>query len=190
MSEQQYVPESAFNIAVDIYATKAQIAALSSELDEQYDAYVDQMKSFDRSDLLLAVHGLRALHGDGYSTRLEGAGFEATTVKAIEAKVRGRYNDGDGKWRGCWPLREEDPRPAPRTWVVYKLLAGDELLYIGSTGDFRTRLKAHERDKSFDFWHAAECASERHCRDLETALIDRYRPPLNRMIPTPRLELA
>lgn len=190
MSESQRVPDITFAVAIDIYGIKAQIAALEAELDQSYTCYVEHMKSLEDADLLDAAKGLKILHGSGYSTRLKTAGFKSSTIQSLEAEVRAKSNDGEGRWCGTWPLGAEDKRPASGTWIVYQLLDGDSLLYIGSTGDFRTRLKAHEREKSFNSWRASRCDNEAHCRALETVLIDRYRPLLNRMIPTPRLELA
>lgn len=186
----QRVIDGAFNVAVDLLAINAQIAALQVERELELDRYIEHMRSLSDQDLLDTMKALKVLHGVGWAKRLDEAGFECSNIRVLERRLLGTYNDGDGKWRGDFPVAEADYRPTPGTWVVYQLLSRGELVYIGSTGDFLTRLKAHARNKTFDSWRAAKCPSEMDCRDLETALIDRYRPPLNRMIPTPRLELA
>lgn len=178
--------------AATLAGITAQIAALEAERESAALDFLWAMRELHSTDqftrLRTATEVFRVMYGAGWTTRLEEAGLPS--LATLKAEIRGLCNDGEGMWRGPFPLDTDDARPATGTWVVYQLLLGDELVYIGSTGALYDRLKAHAREKVFDSWRASRCENERHCRDLETALIDRYRPPLNRMIPTPRVVLT
>lgn len=129
-------------------------------------------------------------HGPGFQKEWSSQGLpHYNTVTRASKLYRHDANDGEGRWVGPWPLADGACVPPPKTPVVYQLLAGDEVVYIGSTVNMASRLAQHAKDKGFDNWRAAKCESERACRDLETALIDAYRPPFNRMIPTPKVTL-
>lgn len=184
---QQVIPE-VFDAAMGILALDAQAKAIAAERNAAVDQYLEVMRGIGRtSELVDAMRGLKIVYGSGYSKRLTDAGFPS--LRDLAARQRSAYNDGEGLWRGAWPLDADDVRPAKGTWVVYQLFQGGELLYIGSTRAFYDRIKAHSYKKDFDAWRAAECPHEDHCRELEAALIDRDRPPLNRMIATPRMVL-
>lgn len=186
------VPPQILNELVLLGTYQAQITALNTERDAWADECLAHMKwcsaRWSDQDLFDAINGFRVAYGDGWTKRLATVGLP--TLKQLRATMLGACNDGEGRWRGPFPLAEGDVRPPLGTWVVYQLTLAGELVYIGSSGQFATRVKAHARDKSFDGWRASHCANEAECRDLETALIDRYRPPLNRMIPTPRMVLS
>jgi hypothetical protein len=182
------VPSAVFDSGIGIMALNAQQAAIAAEREAVADQYLDAMTGMGPSDLVLSLEGFKIAYGPGWSKRAEQAGFPSLSI--LRSRVLSVCNDGDGRWKGAFPLEPASPRPARGTWVVYQLFLGDELLYIGSTGSFAERINAHKRTKVFDSWRAAECESEQHCRDLEGALIDRYRPRLNRMIPTPRMALT
>lgn len=191
-SRSIYVPPAVFDCAAHIVATTAAMTALEAERETAAAAYLRAMRELrtdgSLTDLIAATEGFRSVYGKGWTTRLKEAGLPQ--LKTLVAEVRGMCNDGEGRWRGPFPLSTEDVRPAVGTWVVYQLTLGSDLLYIGSTGSLYDRLKAHSREKTFDSWRAARCATEIECRHLETALIDRYRPPLNRMIPAPKVVLV
>lgn len=180
------------DLAAGLTGSRAQQASIEAERQVFADDFIEAMKGLRAEsrldDLAVAMRGFKAAYGSGWAKRVKASGLP--DLRAIEASILAVCNDGDGRWRGTYPLSPDAPRPRRGTWVVYQLLRGDELLYIGSTGSFAERAYAHSRAKEFDSWRAAKCASESHCRELEAALIDRYRPPLNRMIPTPRLVLA
>lgn len=57
----------------------------------------------------------------------------------------------------------------PRVPVVYHLINGDELVYVGSSIRFAARLKQHRRDKMFDSWKAWPFPSEGEARGAEDA---------------------
>lgn len=68
--------------------------------------------------------------------------------------------------------------PGPGTPVVYYLLDGDQVVYIGATKSLRTRLNGH-RDKAWTAVRARECNSRQAADDLELVEIDRLAPALN-----------
>lgn len=187
------VPYELFDTATEMQALIAQCEALKRERENLASEYLlevaDTFAAGDLDRTISALTAFKALYGRGYAKKAEDAGLP--TLQQLERTVLGACNDGDNRWTGPSPLTPTTKRPLAGTWVVYQLLDADgSLLYIGSTGDFAGRVKAHARNKSFSSWRAAACKSERDCRDLETALIDRYRPPLNRMIPTPKVALT
>lgn len=179
------------NAALGIRGLKAQMLAMESEIEGEAEGYIQGLRELldgDRlEEMLEHLDYFKSVYGTGFAKRLEASGIPSP--REARRILLSRCNDGDGRWVGEFPVAELAVRPPKGTWVVYQLLLGSELVYLGSTGDFLTRLKAHSRDKEFDGWRASQCDSERACRDLETALIDRYRPPLNRMIPTPKVAL-
>lgn len=95
-------------------------------------------------------------------------------------------NAGEDRWGGPWPLTDGCHVPPAKTPVVYKLLLDDQMQYIGSSINLVSRLGNHGQDKKFDHWAAFGCPTIEAARRIEIGLIDAYRPPLNRMIATPR----
>lgn len=64
---------------------------------------------------------------------------------------------------------------------MYDLLDADALtIYIGSTSDLHSRLRAHAKDKPWHFYAAGECADRETAYWLEAREIAAYRPQLNR----------
>lgn len=187
-----YVPHAMFDTYALLSGLRSQRAAIDTERELLADRCIFVMKELHKAgnlrDLLGAVEGFQIIYGEGWSKKLKESGLPKP--RQIESAILAVYNDGEGRWRGPAPLARDCPRPARGTWVVYQLLAGDDVVYIGSTGAFVDRVRVHASSKTFDSWRAAECESEAHCRALEAALIDRHRPPLNRMISTPKLALA
>lgn len=96
--------------------------------------------------------------------------------------VRWQPNEMTGTWSGTWPLSDRDHRPAPRVSVVYVLFdAHNEPIYVGSTADFRIRLKAHAKDgKPFVRWQAYPSADREAAYLLEDRLLRERKPRLNR----------
>jgi hypothetical protein len=98
----------------------------------------------------------------------------------------GRHDPGhDGTWAGSWPMNFETNYPAKGQPVVYFLRIDGDVAYIGSTDDFRQRLKFHARTKEWTAWNAVHCESRGLAYDLEAEMILKYAPPLNlRGLPT------
>jgi hypothetical protein len=67
---------------------------------------------------------------------------------------------------------------------VYALYRGKELVYIGHTGNFRSRIQCHRRRFAFDGIKLAPIESRRERQRLERRLLFRLTPFENRIIPT------
>ncbi len=67
---------------------------------------------------------------------------------------------GGHSWQGVVPILAADPIPPPGLAVVYVLFdATNKPIYVGSTGNFRTRISAHLRGgKLAARWMAYPCA--------------------------------
>jgi len=63
--------------------------------------------------------------------------------------------------------------------VVYGLHLRNELIYVGSTSDLKSRLRNHRKDKAFDKVMMAKMPSMPIARCLEGDLIASLRPPMN-----------
>lgn len=88
----------------------------------------------------------------------------------------------DGSWTGVWPPLPGDPFPPRLAPVVYVLFDDQHHpSYVGSTGDFRTRIRAHAREKRdlWSTWVAYPCASRSAAYDVETRFLRQYMPALN-----------
>lgn len=196
-NQQDYIDDRdmaglALHLGAHLSAIRAQQKTLQCEVDHAAHTFghvmLQQFHENDLAGLLETIGIFSEQFGPGHTKHWADLGIPKPNE--LRAMLLARHNDGDSGWRGPSPLGLEDPRPMRGAWVVYQLALGGDVVYIGSTGAFEDRLKAHARDKEFDSWRASHCETERQCRDLETALIDRYRPPLNRLIPKPRIVLA
>lgn len=77
--------------------------------------------------------------------------------------------------------------PAPGVPCVYLLLEGAEVVYIGMTIGFTSRLASHNARRrrgeiSFDNYEVIECVSENAAADLEAVLQQQHRPRFNKRI--------
>lgn len=96
------------------------------------------------------------------------------------ASVRHTPNGPEGSWYGTWPMPTDDPRPGKGTPVVYVLFdAANQPCYVGSTADFRTRLKQHAKTKAFAAWTAQPCEDREHAYAVEDVALKRHKPPMN-----------
>lgn len=104
-------------------------------------------------------------------------------VKSVHLYRDPRFecNAGKGVWRGSSPLGLKDQAPRKGVFIVYILFDHDaNPCYVGSTGDFRTRLKAHRRDKPVRWWTAYECPDRQGAYAMEKRLLQEHMPYLNR----------
>lgn len=69
-------------------------------------------------------------------------------------------------------------RPFPGNDVIYFLIRGEEIIYIGQTRCTARRISEH-RDKNYDEVLVYDVREGVNVDDLETALIRFYRPALN-----------
>lgn len=67
---------------------------------------------------------------------------------------------------------------------VYALYFGRQLVYIGRTGNFRSRLQEHARVKPFDSMKLSYTKDRSEQVRRERRLLARLRPPLNVIVPS------
>jgi len=91
-------------------------------------------------------------------------------------------NGPAGTWVGSWPIGKADQVPAPKAFVLYVLFdSHNEPIYVGSTGNFRTRLKTHFRQgKPFVRWQAYAVADREAAYQLEEKLLRERLPRFNK----------
>lgn len=95
---------------------------------------------------------------------------------------RWQPNGPEGSWAGDYPIGNGS-RPPDGQNVVYVLFdAQNTPCYVGSTKDFKTRLKVHARTKKFVRWAAYPCADREAAYLLEERLLAEHKPYLNRRI--------
>ena len=93
---------------------------------------------------------------------------------------RNKPNGPEGSWVGPWPMPEGFPRPPKGTPVVYVLF--DEFntpCYVGSTGDFRTRVGIHAKGKRFASWQAHPCRDRDDAYAVEDRVLKQHKPHMN-----------
>lgn len=92
-------------------------------------------------------------------------------------------NGPAGTWVGPWPIEDTDPTPPPGSFIVYVLFdATNEPIYVGSTGDFRIRLKQHAKKKPFVNWQAYAVEDRESAYELEVRLLRERLPLLNKRV--------
>jgi hypothetical protein len=81
-------------------------------------------------------------------------------------------------------LRNPKPHPAPGagTPVVYVLLRGGTIVYVGQSTDVKARVGSHRATKSFDAVELYICDSVLEAADLEAVLINQHLPQYNKRI--------
>jgi predicted GIY-YIG superfamily endonuclease len=91
-------------------------------------------------------------------------------------------NGPEGNWVGEYPFHPETVAPIHGVAVVYVLFdETNEPCYVGSSNNFRQRLKAHAKDgKHFARWHAHPCRDREHAYQVEDRLLKEHKPRLNR----------
>lgn len=88
-------------------------------------------------------------------------------------------NCADGTWSGSADLDRNDPAPPTGMSVVYMLIDDRRVVYVGSTNDFRARLRCHVAEKQFSTWKAKDYVTRSNAYRAEFELIRQARPPLN-----------
>lgn len=91
-------------------------------------------------------------------------------------------NAPGGTWSGAWPFDPDDRLPPTKSFIVYVLFdATNEPIYVGSSGHFRNRLKAHARNGIiFVRWWACPAADREAAYQLEEKLLRERLPKLNK----------
>lgn len=117
------------------------------------------------------------------------SGFSKSWMSEVGLNNSGFYRelrrtpdaDADGSWSGEYPLDQSARVPGRGVPVVYVLFDPEYVpCYVGSTGNMRVRLKAHDRDKAFVAWRAAPTSSRDEAYEIETEWLRGYKPYLNK----------
>lgn len=111
----------------------------------------------------------------------EGMKYTATGPHGSWTNYHPRFDDALPDRVSCTPS-DENPMPPRGQNVVYVLYdAFGTPCYVGSSGDFPTRLKWHLKDgKPVRVWIAYPCASRKAAYALEDRLLKQYKPYLNK----------
>lgn len=93
-------------------------------------------------------------------------------------------NGPEGTWIGESPCASDAPAPTEGIPVVYVLFDDTNApCYVGSTDNFRQRIKAHAKQgKHFARWQAHRCRDREHAYELEVRLLKENKPYLNRKV--------
>jgi hypothetical protein len=98
-----------------------------------------------------------------------------------EKEARGDFDRDIESWSGHFPFQEADRLPPPGTCLTYVLF--DEArrpCYVGSTFDFRTRVRAHaKRGVRWSTWQAFRCRDRDHAYEVEERFLQQHKPYLN-----------
>lgn len=123
-------------------------------------------------------------HGvQGYSNRYKAA--ECPGPNSLRHAIRTGPNGPNGTWHGPSLMDSTSPAPVEGTAVVYVLYdAALTPIYVGSTSNFRARIKAHRRTKTFEYWTAQPCVDREHAYAMEAAAIRHHQPILNAARPS------
>lgn len=131
-------------------------------------------------DLLAAYDRLKATAGPGWGTAW--LAVELPRRAAIVSLIAALPNGPGGSWWGTGAYPSADhPMPPPAQSVVYVLYdAANEPCYVGSSEQFRTRLRTHIREgKTVTYWTAFPCADRDSAYRLEDRLLKQHKPYLN-----------
>ena len=69
-------------------------------------------------------------------------------------------------------------------YSVYFLIEGEEIIYIGKSTNYQNRLHQHKIDKEFDSFYVHSCKNRSEMEILEFKMIAKYKPILNKTLPT------
>lgn len=116
----------------------------------------------------------------------------AASEPAVSSRVDRHEPDAEGMWSGPWPLAYETNYPPRQQSVVYALFDSDDLVvYVGSSENFRERLKQHRKDgKIFSSWTAHPCETRDEAYRVEAEFLQGHMPILNRQGPQRRFTVG
>lgn len=177
-------------------ATIEHIAQISGKMRILYDRQVDaEMQVIHRiacdfesgrigpHELYAAFARLRAVAATGFVKRWNARFSDPYNTRRM-IHMHLHLPDLDGNWRGPFPLAPDEIAPPTGQSVVYVLFDdANAPCYVGSSEQFRTRLKNHERDgKPVTRWLAYPCSDREAAYLLEEKLLREHRPYLNKRV--------
>lgn len=134
----------------------------------------------------LAAKGL-IRNGAAYAQALEEIRlFEAAQLPEPPRRADRHEPNDDGTWSGPWPMTYDTNYPPRLQPVVYVLFNDNTPVYVGSTANFRERMKQHHRDKKWTRWTAHPCSTRDEAYRVEAAFLEVFQPALNAQGPQNR----
>lgn len=177
----------------DLQSTAQHIELLDRKLEKlsraRTDAWAQMLTAaarmyrfgqIDEADLIRLYDSMKASHGPGFSRVWdEHMPILAKRVKWCRMDIP---NGPVGSWLGEAPLRVGEPAPPRGIAVVYVLFdCGNEPVYVGSTDDFRTRLRVHLSEKpGVCRWAAYPCRDREHAYEVEDRVLKECKPRMNK----------
>lgn len=109
----------------------------------------------------------------------------SSMAAATRARTAYRYEKngpGGRSWVGTRPVGDDQHVPRAGIAVVYVLYGADnEPLYLGSTGEFRTRIRTHSSGPiPWVSYMATPCSDREAAYQLEDSYLKTRKPPMNR----------
>jgi GIY-YIG catalytic domain len=138
-----------------------------------------------RRQLCAAYDAYRTTSGTGFSETWNAAlPFSATQMQHMKARFRREDRCAVSQWSGEFPFDEIEATPPNDFSVVYVLFdQGNQPCYVGSTKNFRSRVRRHAKDgKCFAHWTAYPCGSRESAYQLEERLLRERLPYLNKKV--------
>lgn len=179
-------------ISDSIRATVDHIAGVNNRIERLKDARANSVRQLAHrihqdyaagiittADLLVARQLLRA-GGAGWSGEWQAVGLPGP--QWIRAVLASEPNAPAGSWQGTGAYATPDnPMPPNGRSVVYVLYDHDnQPCYLGSSEQFRTRLRVHIKDgKPVKSWSAFPCRDRDDAYRLEFELLQSHKPYLN-----------
>lgn len=169
-----------------VSAKRARLEA--AQLDAEDQLFLQVAREYHdgvlgEDDLSDFIEENRCLFLPGWTKRWDDSGV-GRSVASLLGRRRYRKvaepNGPHGTWVGTCPVSGPVPRFGQS--VVYVLFDGDNVpCYVGSTGEFKNRLKWHVRDgKPVVFWTAYPCPDREAAYQLEEQLLQKHKPYLNK----------
>ena len=180
-----------------LHATASHIATIQAKLATltraKHDAWEQLLVATARlyaagdlgaRDLLTLLDEMRHGYGPGF-TRVWDANMPIQSNRLRWVAEREEFNSPTGPfrtWEGEFPTHSWKFMPALGVPVVYVLYdSAREPIYVGSTEQFRLRMRVHQRTKpEATFWRAQLCDSREHAYEMEDRLLKEHKPRLNK----------
>jgi hypothetical protein len=132
-------------------------------------------------DLRDLYYEFRDIAASGFGKRWDAA-VAIPWSKLTKQTGAWRPNGPGGSWHGSGvPIWPNDPCPANGISVVYVLYEADwSPCYVGSSEQFRQRIKAHKKTKAFEYWRAWPCTDRADAYRRESEMLAEVMPHLNK----------
>lgn len=180
------IPDHVADTLQHIASLRAKIATLTEsriQAEEQFahrSAVQFRAGTLTYDELADVAELFEAASGAGKSLRWETA--TGVPLQKLRHHRANRPNGPSGSWTGEYPVQPGAPRPMVGKNVVYVLFDDTTRpCYVGSTGNFSDRMRAHRREgKRWTHWTAYECPTRTAAFELENQLLHEHMPYLNR----------